>query len=539
MSKSILLEARGLSVAFGDKRALDQVSLTVSENEVIGIVGETGAGKSLLARSLIGMLPTGAVRVGGDVWFENRQLSTMDNSELRKLRGGLVSLIGTNAKALLDPVQQVGEQVANVLRSHKKLSRRAARQAAIELFRQVGISDPESRASAYPHQFSGGMAQRIVIAMALIAKPKVVLADDATLGLDATIQVQVLDLLVERCRAEGLGTVIITHDLGIVSQYCDRVAIMKEGRIVEQKDVASFLGKPETVYGRELLNAAKARPTLGQTIDAQAEDGPLLRVRNLIKHFRARDGGIVRAVDDISFDIARGETLALVGESGSGKTTAGQCIVRLLDIDGGEIIFDGKEVGSLSASAFRPSRKKIQMVFQEPYVALNPRWRVEDLIAEPLKLDPSVRSTEDRITRVSEMLEAVRLPQKLFRAFPHELTAGEQKRVGIARALATHPDFVVFDEPTTALDIRVRAQIIDLVRSLQKEMGLSALFITHDLNSVRSLAHRVAVMRNGKIMETDDTNKIFEQPKHDYTRLLLNAELPIELKKDTVLMAAT
>lgn len=548
MSKKILLETRDLSVAFDDKLALDRVTIALAENEVVGIVGETGAGKSLLARSLIGLLPPGAERTNGDVWSDGRALSTMSPIELRNLRGGVVSLIGTNAKSLLDPVQPVGEQVATVLRSHRRLSHRAARQAAVELFRQVGITDPESRATAYPHQLSGGMAQRIVIAMALVAGPQVVLADDATLGLDATIQVQVLDLLVERCRTEGLGTLIITHDLGIVSQYCDRVAIMKDGQIVEQNDVSDFLASPQTSYGRELLKAAKVRPTLikgdsnGDVSQSgaktEAKSGPLLQIRDMVKHFRGRDGGVVKAVDEISIEIGRGETLALVGESGSGKTTAGQCIVRLLDIDRGAIVFDGTEIGNLPASEFRAMRKRIQMVFQEPYVALNPRWRVEDLISEPLSLDETVRSAADRRSRMLEMLEAVRLPKTLARVFPHELTAGEQKRVGMARALATRPDFVVFDEPTTALDIRVRAQIIDLIRTLQREMGLSALFITHDLNSVRSLAHRVAVMRYGKIVETGDTSTIFELPGHDYTRMLLNAELPIERAAEKDLVAA-
>lgn len=550
MSKKVLLETRDLSVAFGDKLALDRVNIALAENEVLGIVGETGAGKSLLARSLIGLLPPGAERTNGDVWSDGRALSTMSPAELRNLRGGVVSLIGTNAKALLDPVQPVGEQVATVLRSHRRLSHRAARQVAVRLFRQVGITDPESRATAYPHQLSGGMAQRIVIAMALVAGPNVVLADDATLGLDATIQVQVLDLLVERCRTEGLGTLIITHDLGIVSQYCDRVAIMKDGQIVEQNDVSAFLAGPQTSYGQELLKAAKVRPTLitgdgetspkvGDGTRAEPKSGPLLQMRGMVKHFRGRDGGVVKAVDEISIEIGRGETLALVGESGSGKTTAGQCIVRLLDIDRGEIVFDGKEIGNLPASEFRAMRKRIQMVFQEPYVALNPRWRVEDLISEPLSLDETVRSAADRRSRVLEMLEAVRLPKTLAKVFPHELTAGEQKRVGMARALATRPDFVVFDEPTTALDIRVRAQIIDLIRTLQREMGLSALFITHDLNSVRSLAHRVAVMRYGKIVETGDTSTIFDRPEHDYTRMLLDAELPIERVAEKDLVAAT
>jgi ABC-type glutathione transport system ATPase component len=531
MSVEPLLEARGLTVAFEGRPVLNQVSLSVARDEVVGVVGETGAGKSVLARALIGLPPEGAQVVEGEGLFEGRPLSQMTPAQLRTLRGGGVALIGTDAKALLDPVRPVGEQVADVLRAHRAVSRAAAREAAIDLFGRIGIVDPAGRARAYPHQLSGGMAQRIVIAMALIAGPKVVLADDATLGLDATIQVQVLDLLVSRCREMGLGALLITHDLGIVARYCDRVAIMREGRIVEQGPAARFLERPADPYGAELLAAARVRPALPPALSAgptTAPKRPLLEVSGLVKHFRSPAGEVVRAVDGVSFTVARGETLALVGESGSGKTTVGQCLLRLTPVDGGAIVFDGHDVTGTSEQSFRRLRRRIQMVFQEPYVALNPRWRVRDLIAEPLALDPTASDAAARRTRVAEMLERVRLPSRLADAWPHELTAGEQKRVGIARALATRPEFVVFDEPTTALDIRVRAQIIDLVRTLQQEMNLSALFITHDLNSVRSLAHRVAVMRRGLIVEAGETAQVFASPREDYTRLLLGAELPIE-----------
>lgn len=531
MNPQPLLEARGLTVAFEGRPVLDHVSLSVARDEVLGVVGETGAGKSVLARALIGLPPEGARVVGGEVLFEGRPLSGMTPGRLRTLRGGDVALIGTDAKSLLDPVRPVGDQVADVLRAHRAVSRAAARAAAVDLFGRIGIVDPAGRARAYPHQLSGGMAQRVVIAMALIARPKVVLADDATLGLDATIQVQVLDLLVSRCREMGLGALLITHDLGIVARYCDRVAIMRDGRIVEQGPTARFLERPADPYGAELLGAARVRPALPPALRTGAPTAPkppLLDVSGLVKHFRSPAGEVVRAVDVVSFTVARGETLALVGESGSGKTTVGQCLLRLTPVDGGAIVFDGHDVAETPEQRFRPLRRRVQMVFQEPYVALNPRWRVRDLIAEPLALDPTAGDVAARRARVDEMLERVRLPTRLADAWPHELTAGEQKRVGIARALATRPEFVVFDEPTTALDIRVRAQIIDLVRTLQQEMNLSALFITHDLNSVRSLAHRVAVMRRGLIVETGETTQVFTAPREEYTRLLLGAELPIE-----------
>jgi peptide/nickel transport system ATP-binding protein len=532
----VLLDVDKLTVSFGDKPVLDDVSFSLRRDEVLGIVGETGAGKSILARALINLLPEEGRIASGDVRLNGRSILTMTPREQQQLRGGEISVIGTNAKSLLDPVETVGSQVARVLRAHRGGSRRDAWKAAVDLFAKVGIVDPERRAHAYPHELSGGMAQRVVIAMAMIAGPKVILADDATLGLDATIQVQVLDLLVQRCRELGLGAVIITHDLGIVAHYCDRVAIMREGRIVELKPTGRFLEQPEEAYSSVLLDAARVRPTPmgGQAPGDEQSPAPavpakpLLEVQGLEKFFAmGGNSKAVRAVDGVSFTVGRGETLALVGESGSGKTTAGQCLVRLLNPDGGRILFDGADVTTLPERDFRPYRKRIQMVFQEPYVALNPRWPVEDLIAEPLELDPRMSRT-DRARRVRELLDMVQLPAKLAGAYPHQLTAGEQKRIGIARALATNSDFVVFDEPTTALDIRVRAQIIDLVRELQQEMGLSALFITHDLNSVRSLAHYVAVMRYGKIVESGETETIFARPAQDYTKTLLAAELPIE-----------
>ncbi|MCO6385385.1 ABC transporter ATP-binding protein [Oceanicola sp. 502str15] len=525
-----ILTTDGLSVAFGDTTVLHDISLELHPDEVLGVVGETGAGKSVLARSLIDLLPGKGRISGGQVLIDGKNLQAMSPQERRQLRGGKISLIGTDAKSLLDPVRPVGAQVADVLQAHKGLSAKQAKAEAIEIFTQVGIVDPESRAEAYPHQLSGGMAQRVVIAMALIAEPEVILADDATLGLDATIQVQVLDLLLARCREAGVAAVIITHDLGIVARYCSRVAIMRDGRIVEDGETRTFLNRPSTAYGAELLSAARARPVPMTVQDSEegAADQPIIEVVNLVKHFNTSSGHVVKAVDDVSFAIRPGETLALVGESGSGKTTVGQCLVRLLETDRGAVLFRGKDVLPLSDGLFRPLRRDIQMVFQEPYVALNPRWTVDRLVAEPLALNPEMKSAAQRRDRVMEMLELVGLRPAQAEAFPHELTAGEQKRVGMARALVTKPGFVVFDEPTTALDIRVRAQIIDLVRDLQSEMNLATLFITHDLNSVRSLAHRVAVMRYGKIVETGETERIFSRPRDNYTKMLLGAELPIE-----------
>lgn len=531
-----LLDVRNLSVGFTEdsqQLALRNVSFTLRKGEILGIVGETGAGKSLLARTIIDMIPGEGRVVSGDVLINGQSIASMTAAQRQGFRGGEVALIGTNAKSLLDPVVKVGEQIARVLRAHRGINKAEAWREAIRLFEQVGIVNPERRAHAYPHELSGGMAQRVVIAMALIAEPKILLADDATLGLDATIQLQVLDLLVQKGRELGLAVVLITHDLGMVASYCDRVGIMKAGELVELESIRTFLTDgPKHPYSQELLDAARVRPLpMEATIDPKIEAAaPLLEVTNLVKTFHVEGSTEpVWAVDHVTLSIKRGETLALVGESGSGKTTTGQCLVRLLKSDSGSIRFDGEETLDLTDNQFRAIRRRMQMVFQEPYVALNPRWRVRDLITEPLKLGERL-SRPERERRVLELLDLVGINRAKIDVYPHELTAGEQKRIGIARALAVRPDFVIFDEPTTALDIRVRAQIIDLVRDLQKRMGLSALFITHDLNSVRSLAHYVAVMRHGKIIEQGPTEEIFANPKEEYTRKLLEAELPIEVR---------
>lgn len=533
-----VLAVRNLTVEFpgeGGQRpvtALHDVSIELKRHEVLGIVGETGAGKSVLARALIDLLPGGGRVTQGSVELDRVSLLGMSDAMKRRVRGGRIAVIGTNAKALLDPVERVGTQIARVLRAHKGGSAAEAWNAAVQLLGEVGIVDPGRRARAYPHHLSGGMAQRAVIAMALVTHPEIVLADDATLGLDATVQVQVLDLLVGRCRQSGASAMIITHDLGIVARYCDRVAVMKAGRLIEVQPVDRFMTAPVEPYSRELLATASIRPMPHRALSAMrtpdARPGPaLLEVESLTKFFPVRGTReVVKAVDDVSFRLERGQTIALVGESGSGKTTVGQCILRLLPVTAGRIQFDGQDIVSMPEKQFRGLRRRIQMVFQEPYVALNPRWTTLDLIEEPLRLLESATRAE-REKRVHELLDMVGLRATLAKAYPHQLTAGEQKRVGIARALATDPDFVVFDEPTTALDIRVRAQMIELVKDLQMRMGLSALFITHDLNSVRSLAHSVIVMKHGRIVELGETESIFAAPADPYTATLLAAELPV------------
>lgn len=509
---------------------LNGITCALQANEILGIVGETGAGKSVLARAVLGLLPPGLRMTSGDVRLDGCSIPTLAGEDQRRTRGGRIALIGTNAKALLDPVTAVGEQVVRVLRAHQPVSQRNAAARAVDLFREVGITDPARRAKAYPHELSGGMAQRIVIAMALVGNPEVLLADDATLGLDATVQAQVLDMLVQRCRDRELSVMLITHDLGVVRHYCDRVAVMRHGELVETRAVGPFLAAPEEPYSQALVEAARVRPTPAPALHRRAE-AAMVEAQDLVKVYGGPFSHQVKALDTASFTIQPRETLALVGESGSGKTTAGQCLLGLTGLTSGRILFDGQDVSGFSPRDYRAIRRRLQMVFQEPYVALNPRWRVRHLVSEPFHLlAPMTRG--ERTRRVASLLEAVHLPASLADAFPHELSAGEQKRVGIARAIATDPDLVVFDEPTTALDIRVRAQMIDLIRDLQARRGMAALFITHDLNSVRSLAHNVAVMLHGRIVEYGATETIFAAPQEVYTRKLLAAELAIDGDRD-------
>ena len=545
LEEAPLLELDGLEVSFpaidGPRKALQSIDLAVTEGEIVGLVGETGAGKSILARSIIGLLPGNGRISAGDIRYRGNSVVEMPYAERRRFRGGEVGLIGTNPKSLLNPVETIGRQLGRVLRAHRAAGAKEAELRVRALLDELGIVDPDQMARSYPHELSGGMAQRAVIGMAMIAEPTLLLADDATLGLDATIQLQVLDLLVTQCRKRGMAILLITHDLGIIARYCDRVVIMRGGRLLEESEVNRFLGRPGHSYSQDLLAAAKAKPTLARPAARdQRDDKRFIRVDGLVKHFTSRDGqSVVRAVDGVSFHIDRGETLVLVGESGSGKTTVGQCLLHLLPPTSGTIHIDGEEFTSLSGPALRMARRRVQMVFQEPYTALNSRWRVRELVSEPFRLLPPMTKGE-RSERIDALLDLVGLDRRLVDALPRELTAGEQKRVGIARALATEPVFVVFDEPTTALDIRIRSQIIDLIRDLQMRTGQTALFITHDLNSVRSLAHRVAVMNLGLIVEHGDTETIFNEPKEEYTRTLLRAELPIETSSradDTVAAA--
>jgi peptide/nickel transport system ATP-binding protein len=531
-----LLHVQGLTVGFptlgGTATALDGVSFTLVRSEVLGIVGETGAGKSVLARSIIGLLPGRGRIISGDVMFAGESLLAIPERQYRRLRGRKISLIGTNAKALLDPVTPIGCQIARIVRAHLDGSRQAARQKAVALLRSVGIAQPEQWAKAYPHELSGGMAQRAVIAMALAGEPELLLADEPTLGLDTTIQIQVLDLILQQAHARRCAVILITHDLGIIARYCHRIGVMQKGRLIELSAVDDFLRQPTLPYSKRLLAAARARLTpSGRAPMRRVLDRALLRVRQLRKIYPATgERGEVRAVDGVDFVIRSREILAVVGESGAGKTTLGQCLLRLLPATEGQVLFDGTEITRLTSRQFRPFRRQMQMVFQESYLALDPRWRVADLIGEPFALLPPMTRAE-RARRVARLLEMVQLPVSLASATPQQLTAGEQKRVGIARALATDPAFIVFDEPTTALDVTVHTQIIELIRDLQARVGLTALLITHDLNSVRSLAEQVMIMNRGKVVESGETGMVFSHPADAYTRTLLAAELAIPQPK--------
>jgi peptide/nickel transport system ATP-binding protein len=530
-----LLDVQQLSVGFSGSRGTDTVlnaiNLTLSRGEVLGIVGETGAGKSILARSIIGLLPASGRITRGDVRFAGRSLLTLPEREYRRLRGGRISLIGTNAKALLDPVTPIGRQIVRIIRAHLPVSTRAAKQKAVELLRSVGIGEPDQWAYAYPHELSGGMAQRTVIAMALAGEPELLLADDPTVGLDTAVQAQVLDLMMVQTRVRRCAVLLITHDLAVGTRYCDRIRVMHHGQLTEFDAVDASLRRPAPPHSGYPFAAIPTSATRVERVSlAQTAEPSLLEVRRLRKIFTATQArSEVRAVDGVDFVIGPGQIVAMVGQNGSGKTTVGQCLLNLLPATEGQVLFDGTDITRLAGRQFRPFRRRMQMVFQESYLALNPRWRVADLIDEPLALlGPMTRS--ERTRRVGRLLEIVQLSASLANETPDQLTPSEQKRVGIARALATDPDFVVFDEPTAGLDLRGHAQIIELIRDMQLRTGLAALFITHNLNSVRSLAKHVLVMNRGRIVESGETELVFSRPVSAYTRMLLAAELPTEAK---------
>ncbi len=527
-----ILAVRGLTVAFAGANGAEHVavkdfSLAIGAGEFVGIMGEPGCGKSTAAIAMMGLVrPPGRI-LRGEVRYGGRDLLSMSDRELDAIRGKEIGLIVQSPRTSLHPMLTVGRQIEKVYRAHNNVSRRAARARALEMLALVGINDPERRVKSYPHELSTGMTQRVLIAMAMSSEPRLLIADEPTSGLDVTIQAQFLDQMWETARGTGSSVLLVTQDLGIVANYCDRVVVMERGAIVEAATVRRFFTEPAHSYSRRILalqqeSAAGAPRTAGAVGDA-AE--PLLSVSGLCKEFDIRGSREkVHAADDVSFEVRPGESIGLVGESGSGKTTVGRCIVRLETPTRGTVHYRGARVSDLAQRAFVSYRNAMQIVFQDPSDSMNPRWTVEQILTEPLDIHTSLTPAGKR-ARVTELLEMVGIDPAVRGLRPRQLGAGRQQRIAIARALATEPDFIVLDEPTSALSPETRSEIIGLLLRLSRELHIAYLFISHDLTTVERLCDRVVVMYLGQVVETGTLAQVFREPLHPYSKALLGSHL--------------
>ncbi|QCP86438.1 ABC transporter ATP-binding protein [Cereibacter sphaeroides] len=521
-----VLDVSNLTVRFRQDgrtvEAVKGVSFTVGRGETVALVGESGSGKSVTALSTVALLPDSA-EVGGSVRYEGREMVGAPAAELRRVRGNDISFIFQEPMTSLNPLHTIERQIGESLALHQGLAGEAARARILELLTKVGIRDPETRLGAYPHQLSGGQRQRVMIAMALANGPDLLIADEPTTALDVTIQAQILDLLAELKRTEGLSLLFITHDLGVVRRIADRVCVMQGGAIVEQGPARRIFEAPEHPYTRKLL---AAEPT-GRPDPVPEGAREIVRTDGLRIWFPIQRGilrrtvGHVKAVNGVSLSIREGETLGVVGESGSGKTTLGLGILRLIESEG-PILFLGQEIHNRRPRALRETRRDMQIVFQDPYGSLSPRMTVEQIVAEGLGVH-GVEQGRDRRSMVAEILTEVGLDPAAMGRYPHEFSGGQRQRVAIARAMILRPKFVVLDEPTSALDMTVQVQIVDLLRDLQRKWGLAYLFISHDLRVVRALSHKVIVMKEGNVVEAGEGAKLFAAPQTDYTRTLLAA----------------
>ncbi|HHL18597.1 MAG TPA: ABC transporter ATP-binding protein [Thiothrix sp.] len=520
-----------------NKPLLKSISFEIQKGEIFALVGESGSGKSLTSLAIMRLLPDALTIHSGDICLKQQSLFALPELKMQKVRGKSIAMIFQEPMTALNPVMTIGKQVAEVLEIHLGLKKDAVRHKVAELFKEVGLNDAEQRYDWYPHQLSGGQKQRVMIAMALACEPELLIADEPTTALDVTIQAQVLRLLKQIRKQRGLSILFITHDMGVVAEMADRVAVMREGEIVEQADCSHFFTNPQHPYTQRLLK--DALPTKTKHTQAATENTTkrLLEIKDLKVHFPIKKGifqriaGHVKAVNGVTLSIPKGKTLALVGESGSGKSTIGQAVLRLLNITEGKVYFNQTDLTSLSEKQLKPYRQKIQVIFQDPYSALNPRMTIGEIIREgmnSLKVEPTDKAAQDR--RIKELLCKVDLLAEHAERYPHEFSGGQRQRIGIARALAVKPELIICDEPTSALDVSVRAQVLKLLNTLQQESGVSYLFITHDLSIIPTIAHEVAVMKEGKIIEQGLVNEVMKNPQQDYTQTLL-ASAPALVKE--------
>ncbi|MER6641156.1 ABC transporter ATP-binding protein [Streptomyces microflavus] len=520
-----LVRVTGLTVDFGSVRAVDGLSFTLEAGGALAVVGESGSGKSASAYALLGLHRGTGARVGGTVEVAGTDVNAADDAGLRALRGAKAAMVFQDPLSSLDPYYPVGDQIAEVHRVHHRVSRKAARARAVEVLDRVGIPDAARRSRLRPHEFSGGMRQRALIAMALACEPQLIVADEPTTALDVTVQAQILDLLHTLRQETGMGLLLVTHDVGVAAESVDDVLVMRDGREVERGPVARVLGSPREAYTKELL-AAVPRVETRRVVPVpppRAEEAsvPLLEAVGLRREF-GRGSGKVAAVGGVSLTVHAGRTLGIVGESGSGKTTLGRMLVRLLDPTAGRLRYGGTEIGSLSEKELKPFRRELQMVFQDPVASLNPRRSVGESVADPLRA--AGEGDEGRIRdRVGALLERVGLDPAHFERYPHEFSGGQRQRIGIARALAAEPKVIVCDEPVSALDVTTQAQVVALLAEIQRELGIGLVFIAHDLAVVRQVSDRVAVMRGGLIVEQGSADEVYGDPRDPYTKQLLAA----------------
>ncbi|MGO6745466.1 ABC transporter ATP-binding protein [Rhizobium ruizarguesonis] len=529
-----LLSVRDLSVAFHQggetSLAVDHISFDIAKGEVVALVGESGSGKSVSANSILRLLPyPSASHPSGEILFKGKDLLKASERELREVRGNDITMIFQEPMTSLNPLHTIEKQIAEILALHQGLTGQSARQRVLELLNQVGIREPEKRLKAYPHELSGGQRQRVMIAMALANRPELLIADEPTTALDVTVQAQILELLRQLKAVHGMSMLFITHDLGIVRKFADRVCVMTKGRIVETGAVEDVFSNPKHDYTRHLLaSEPRGEPPLADPSKPMVMEGSDIRVWFPIKAgLMRRVVDHVKAVDGIDLSLRAGQTLGVVGESGSGKTTLGLALTRLISSQG-RIAFVGKDIAGYSFSEMRPLRNQLQVVFQDPYGSLSPRMSVGDIVAEGLKVHERSLTAEERDQRVCWALEEVGLDPLTRWRYPHEFSGGQRQRIAIARAMVLKPRFVMLDEPTSALDMSVQAQVVDLLRDLQKKHDLAYLFISHDLKVVKALANDVIVMRFGKVVEQGPSADIFRAPKDDYTRALMAAAFNIE-----------
>lgn len=557
-----IVQVENLSVEFttdeGKVQAVKNISFKIPKGKTLGLVGESGSGKSVTSLAIMRLIadPPGKINTG-KIHFQGKDLLALPENEMRKVRGNKISMIFQEPMTSLNPVFTVGDQIAETLILHQRLSKEEAKKKTLDLMEQVGIPDPEKRIQAYPHEMSGGQRQRVMIAMAIACEPDLLIADEPTTALDVTIQKQILDLIASLQKKYGMSVLFITHDLGVIGDIADEVIVMYKGDIVERGTKEKIFKNPEHPYTKGLI---ACRPTLDKSparlptvSDFMTEDGRektfdlsqlmveknprpiteanpvLLEIKNVKKHFPLEKGifgGVkswVKAVDDVSLKVRKGRTLGLVGESGCGKTTLGRTVLRLLEPTAGEIFYNGVDITKLSKEEMRQLRRKVQIIFQDPYASLNPRMTIGSTLVEPLVIHNLGGSKEERLERAASLLERVGLDRSMLNRYPHEFSGGQRQRICIARALAVEPEFIVCDESVSALDVSVQAQILNLLLDLQAEFDLSYIFISHDLAVVKYVSDEVAVMNKGEVVEFADAVQIYKNPQHDYTKKLLSA----------------